>query len=239
MKYNRICFSSHDEFKSFTLYGTPDKYEAELPRDYTDYKTLKTVEIPLPEDFLPLVLANWYCYRAYIDTKPDDDAPLTPEELDDIEEDKKMFSTWVPPDDLEGREKWRHDKAIKDAKDAEERDARIKKELAAEKEKWDAEEMDFKQKLEEKTRISRETHQKFLDDAKARATANTDQILANMQTIMDRFNSAKEMIKNLTARNKELSDELAKLRPVQVSTTHLIDTDSLQLAALSAHSNNA
>lgn len=89
LRYDTVSVSPTDIFASFRMSGDPDNPKIELPRDWHAIK-MGSGEEPKYYEFPPfaksLALILWRCYRAYIDSKPDDDRDFSSEEEAEQEE---------------------------------------------------------------------------------------------------------------------------------------------------------
>lgn len=89
VRYDEIRFSHVDHLGSYTLSGDPNNPKIDLPRDWNN-GTLGSGEGPkyleLSDTMKFLALLHWNCYRAYIDSNPDDDRDLSSDEEAEQEE---------------------------------------------------------------------------------------------------------------------------------------------------------
>lgn len=92
IEYGKIWFSSRDTLGGYTLRGSPEKYDIDLPTDFSGSFREPIKEIPVDKDLLYLALIHWVCYRKYIDSKPDDDRPFDSDEEEDRETIKNLVA---------------------------------------------------------------------------------------------------------------------------------------------------
>jgi len=197
ISYDKITFGKHDTFmeEEWVLKGTPEDYKAELPYEYrlTFMSNQSREKVPLPEEWILVVLALWTCYRIYVDSNPDDDRSLDEEEQEEQKAWDESMERFREPKDYENDEKY----------------IKIREDSRIQREKEEASRAIEKQIRDEK-------HQFELKAITDRREAIVDVYKDSVEKMVTRIEDSKKIIGNridtMKARILELESENRKLK---------------------------